>query len=89
GVGAAGGAATGGVVGALRNAGENDEDAHFYAEGVSRGGTLVSVRTADGHAAAAETLLARHNAVDTRGRHEEWRASGWSGSYLPGERDRV
>src|SRR4029078_5806436 len=45
-VGAAAGAATGGVVGALTEAGVSREDAHSYAEGVRRGGTLVSARGA-------------------------------------------
>src|SRR6059058_1953669 len=46
-VGAAAGAATGGIVGALTEAGISKEDAHVYAEGVRRGGTLVSGRIAD------------------------------------------
>ena len=46
-VGAAAGAATGGIVGALTEAGVSAEDAHAYAEGVRRGGTLVSARVAD------------------------------------------
>src|SRR5215211_7590340 len=40
--GAAAGAATGGVIGALTQAGVSEEDAHVYAEGVRRGGTLVT-----------------------------------------------
>src|ERR1700752_274892 len=43
-VGAAAGAATGGIVGALTEAGVSEEDANSYAEGVRRGGTLVSAR---------------------------------------------
>ena len=43
-VGAAAGAATGGIVGALTEAGVSEEEAHSYAEGVRRGGTLVSAR---------------------------------------------
>lgn len=89
GVGAAGGAATGGLVGALKNSGEDDTHAHVYAEGVSRGGTLVSVRTDDARAAEAEAILSRHNAVDARSRGEEWRASGWNGSYSESERQRL
>ena len=46
-VGAAAGAATGGIVGALTEAGVSSEEAHSYAEGVRRGGTLVSARVAD------------------------------------------
>ncbi len=44
-VGAGIGAAAGGVVGALTDAGVSHEDAHAYAEGINRGGTLVTVRT--------------------------------------------
>src|SRR3954465_12170480 len=42
--GAAAGAATGGIVGALTEAGVSKDDASRYAEGVRRGGTLVSAR---------------------------------------------
>ena len=38
------GAAAGGIMGALANLGVPDEDADYYAEGIRRGGTLVSVR---------------------------------------------
>ena len=41
-VGAGVGAAAGGVVGALTDAGVSHEDAHAYAEGINRGGTLVT-----------------------------------------------
>jgi hypothetical protein len=52
---AAAGAATGGIVGALTEAGVSKEDAPLYAEGVRRGGTLVSARAPD--AGAGEVLL--------------------------------
>src|SRR6201992_4217524 len=49
--GAAGGAVIGGIagglVGALTHAGVPEADAHVYAEGVRRGGTLVTARVAD------------------------------------------
>jgi uncharacterized membrane protein len=43
-VGAGAGAAVGGLAGALADAGLSDEDAQNYAEGVRRGGALVTVR---------------------------------------------
>ena len=43
-VGAAAGAATGGIIGALSQSGIGEDEAHVYAEGVRRGGTLVTVR---------------------------------------------
>ena len=42
--GAAAGGLTGGIIGALTQAGVSDEDAQVYAEGVRRGGTLVTAR---------------------------------------------
>jgi len=46
-VGALAGGATGGVIGALTQTGVSDEDAQVYAEGVRRGGSLVTVRVPD------------------------------------------
>ncbi len=54
GIGAVGGAVTGSIVGALKNAGHSEEDAHVYAEGVRRGGTLVSARVDDADVARAD-----------------------------------
>ena len=56
-VGAAAGAATGGIVGALTEAGVSNEDAHAYAEGVRRGGTLVSARVPDADRARLDAIL--------------------------------
>jgi hypothetical protein len=56
-LGAAAGAATGGVVGALTKAGVSKEDASLYAEGVGRGGTLVTGRVADADHARFDAVL--------------------------------
>src|SRR6201992_4358342 len=56
-VGAAAGAATGGIVGALTEAGVSKDDAPLYAEGVRRGGTLVSARVPDADRARLESIL--------------------------------
>src|SRR5579871_2290113 len=45
--GAVAGAVPGGLIGALSQAGVSDEDAQVYAEGVRRGGTLVTARIPD------------------------------------------
>lgn len=72
------GAAAGGILGALTGAGVDEADAHVYAEGVKRGGTLVTIRAADAtQAANAETILARHQPVSLRERGESYRSSGW------------
>ena len=75
-VGAAAGAATGGVVGALTQAGVSEEDAHMYAEGVRRGGTLVSARVADADRARLDAVL-NQSAVNLRDRSAGWQKSGW------------
>lgn len=73
------GAAAGGLVGSLAGVGVSAEDAEVMAEGVRRGGTLVTVR-ADGAAAArAEEILEDHGAVDIDERAEGWRQEGWTG----------
>jgi len=58
-VGAAAGAATGGIIGALTEAGVSEEDAHTYAEGVRRGGTLVTARVPDADRAKLDAILER------------------------------
>jgi hypothetical protein len=75
-VGAAAGAATGGIVGALTEAGISKEDAHVYAEGVRRGGTLVSARVPDADRARADAVLDR-SAVNLRDRTAAWQKAGW------------
>ena len=77
--GAAAGGATGGLIGALKHAGESEADAHVYAEGVRRGGTLVSAKVDDGQAAEAERVLKGYNAVSASSRGESYRGAGWTG----------
>ena len=77
------GAATGGLVGALTGAGVDEADAHVYAEGVRRGGTLVTVRAEDSMAAQAADILDDHGTIDIDERQRGWRSEGWSGTYNP------
>ncbi|MCK1385576.1 general stress protein [Bradyrhizobium sp. 21] len=77
-VGAAAGAATGGIVGALTEAGMSKDDASRYAEGVRRGGTLVSARVADQDRARFDALL-QERSVNLQDRSTAWQKSGWSG----------
>ena len=76
-VGAAAGAATGGIVGALTEAGVSEADAHSYAEGVRRGGTLVSARVAEADRSRFDTVL-NESAVNLRDRSAAWQKSGWT-----------
>lgn len=77
-IGAAAGGAAGGLLGALKDAGHTDEEAQVYAEGVRRGGTLVSVRCDSGdHRATAERVLNGIGGVDAMTRGADYRATGW------------
>lgn len=71
------GAATGGLIGALTDSGVSEEHAHVYAEGVRRGGALVTVRVEDGKVALAESILDRHGPIDPDLRGEAYRSAGW------------
>ncbi len=77
-VGAAAGAATGGLVGALTQAGVSDDEAPLYAEGVRRGGSLVTAKVADGDKARLEAILDT-SSVNLRDRSAAWQKSGWTG----------
>ena len=77
-VGAGVGAAGGGLLGSLVGAGVSETDAHVYAEGVRRGGTLVTVKADDSQVAMVERVLDSHNAVDSTVRGDQYRAEGWS-----------
>ncbi len=72
------GGAAGGLVGALTDAGVPESEAQFYAEGVRRGGTLVTARVDDTHAPAAREILYRYQAVDPAIRGAAYRESGWT-----------
>jgi hypothetical protein len=78
GIGAAGGAATGTIVGALKEAGHDENDAHVYAEGVRRGGSLVSAKVPDELVSDAEAVLDRNGSVTAATRGASYRESGWS-----------
>lgn len=75
--GAAAGAATGGIVGALTQAGVSKEDAARYAEGVRRGGTLVSARVPDQDRARLDALL-HERSVNLQERSSAWQKAGWT-----------
>lgn len=58
------GAAVGGLVGSLTDAGIDREHAHIYAEGIRRGGTLVTVRVDDMREGEVRAILDRYDPVD-------------------------
>lgn len=73
------GAAAGGLIGALTGAGLSGADAETYAEGVRRGGTLVTVRVDGERAERVIALMQRGGAIDLDERAQGWRAQGWTG----------
>jgi hypothetical protein len=79
GIGAGVGAVTGGLIGALIDLGIPENEAEYYAEGIRRGGTLVTVRTTEDLVDSVKDILDRYHPVDMEERSSEWRESGWSG----------
>lgn len=77
-LGAAAGAATGGLIGALVGTGVDERDAEVYAESVRRGGTMVTVRTADADLSSISAIMDRHSPVDPQARRSEYQSGGWS-----------
>jgi hypothetical protein len=76
-LGALAGGTTGGIIGALSQAGVKDEDAQLYAEGLRRGGSLVSARIPDRDRSRYEAVLNR-SAVNLTERGAAYRKAGWS-----------
>ena len=60
-----------------------DEDRYGYAEGLRRGGFLLSVRVEEAYYTRAMDILDTDGAVDMDEREANWKASGWTG-YQPG-----
>ncbi|WP_312366968.1 general stress protein [Ensifer sp.] len=74
--GAVAGGAVGGIIGAMTESGVSEEDAHLYAEGVRRGGSVVTARVDEGLVDEAEVIL-RNNSVDPIGRRQAYADTGW------------
>lgn len=74
------GAAAGGLAGSLTGAGVSETDAHAYAEGVRRGGTLLTVRADETRGGSIMSILEEHGAIDLDERAEGWTREGWSGA---------
>ena len=75
--GAVAGALTGGIVAALVKSGVPEDEAPYYAEGIRRGGTLISVQTSD--TLLAQDIMNRHGSTNIHERISLWRQEGWKG----------
>jgi hypothetical protein len=71
--------AAGGLVGALTNAGISKAEADVYAEGVRRGGTLVSAKVDEAKLSHAQEVLNAIPYVDITARGAAYRETGWTG----------
>lgn len=71
------GGAAGGLVVWLMDHGLDERDAHVFAEGLKRGGTLVTARVPDERAVAAEAIFLKHG-VDIAARRDALAAEGWT-----------
>lgn len=78
-VGSGAGAAVGGLVGALVGTGVDESDAHAYAEGVRRGGALVTVKASEAQVDRVVGVLEDAGSLDLGEREETWRNEGWMG----------
>ena len=79
GAGAVAGGVAGGLLGALVDLGVPHAEAEFYAEGVRRGGALVSVHTSDKKTDVAQRILQQYQPVNLQQRMDQWRSAGWTG----------
>ncbi len=93
GIGAATGAVTGGVVAGLVDFGVPEEHAARYAEGIRRGGALLTVQLPqDEWADRAQAVMNRFDPVDIDERSGEWKTTGWTDydeSALPYSADQI
>ncbi|UXN66432.1 hypothetical protein N8E89_25235 (plasmid) [Phyllobacterium sp. A18/5-2] len=75
--GAVAGGAAGGIIGSLTSAGVDEDEAHVYAEGVRRGGVLVSARVNDDSEDVARSIINENRAIDIDARRAMYREEGW------------
>jgi hypothetical protein len=82
------GAMTGGVYGAIRNLGVPEDEVEYYAQGIERGGILVTVATDEAGAEDAAEIMSRHGAMDIKRRAEGWRSAPQGSAEQLSPRDR-
>jgi uncharacterized protein (TIGR02271 family) len=73
-----------GFLASLRDLFMPDEDRATYAEGLRRGGIMVSAEVPEERLRDVAAALEDAGAVDLDAREAEWRASGWTGGMAAG-----
>ena len=63
----------------LTSAGVPEPDAHVYAEGLRRGGALVTARVADDEAEAVLDVLRKASGINIEDLRRVYEQEGWSG----------
>jgi hypothetical protein len=71
------GGVIGGAIGLLTEHGISHADSHLYAEGLKRGGTLVTVAADESQLDAIRQVFKAHGAIDIEKRGATWTAEGW------------
>ena len=69
-----------GFWGSVKNLFAPEEDKHAYAEGLSRGGYLLSAHVTEAHYDRVLDILDHEGAVDMNERETQWRSEGWTGT---------
>jgi stress response protein YsnF len=64
--------------------GEDEDDRHTYAEGVRRGGTVLTVRAHQERFEEIADILEGEGAADIDERAASWRSEGWEGAPVVG-----
>ena len=67
----------------LKNLFLPEDDRHSYAEGLRRGGFMVSVEADEANYNRVLDILDRDGAANLDEREEAWRTEGWTGNRLP------
>ncbi len=71
----------------LEDEGVSRADAHAYAEGVMRGGSVVIVSCANDRVGEVVRILDDEGVLDLDEQQETWRSEGWQGPEAPGRPD--
>ena len=75
------------IAGSLIGVGVPEAKAHIYAEGVRRGGVLltVSIDSARAERVDVDAVLRRYGVVDIDQRSAGWHATGWNAAMMTGD----
>jgi len=76
--GAVAGGAVGGIVGAMVSEGVPEDEANFYAEGIRRGGSVVTARVDESKVTTAQSILSQSRSVDYTSRRASYLEQGWN-----------